>query len=430
MTTSVSSAGAAVLVPVGQPLGKILEPDGAAYYQIRLGADIFRLEMPEAVVWLALHGQRPGTTRGIDRGLLRELDLRERGVADPGPHLEVLLDLGLVIELDHSDPQSRRTFGESYRMLVLQTAVGNSAADPDGYTLTAGAQPTITVDAALLDVLTYSPLHNDLADLSYVRSGPIGTEPEATALADPDALLEYLLGRLPLLLSVNAVYLDSAIDPDAARVAYQASLERPAAVPVSDDDSTPYGLYAVGYQAGARYIWLGLEAVRVRIGYRQHELADEQAWAVWAAAHGVDDGQGVDDSEESICDSAARAGSLSPVHELDSQTERGLVVQPDGDRGLVEFASGHRLEALLAGLGNLADSPGTYYLGIDDDNLITAVPESAYQVWRDAPLSWSLLDAAYAAGRAGSVHELRDYLREVQLLCLRRAAYIDTVRSA
>lgn len=430
MTPSVSSAEAATLLPVGQPLGKVIEPDGAAYYQVRLGTQVFRLEMREAVVWLALHAHRPGSTRGIDRGLLHQLDLADRGVSDPTEDLELLLDLGLVVELDLADDATRRTFAESFRMVALQTVLGNTEQDLDAFTLIAGSQPTVRVDAAIRDVVTHSVRHFDLHGACYVRSGSLGAWPDTAALSDPDTLLEHVTRHLPMLLAVNAVYLDVTVDPTAARSAYEASQDRAVTMPTTDDDTTAYGLYAVGYPAGARYVSLGLESVNVRLGGQELELASAEAWIAWSAAHGVADGDGVDDSEEAIVQSARSAGAPAPVHDLDEQTTRGLIAQPDGDRELVAFAAGHRLEALMAGLGNTTDDPQQYWLGVNDDNLITKVPAAAYDIWRAAPLSWTLLDAAHAADRAGSVAQLREYLGDVQLLCLRRAAYIDRVRTA
>ncbi len=411
-------------MPLGQPLGEHRDADDERYLQVRLGGDIHRLDASAGALWSALHHTRPGTSRGIDRGLLPALDLADRGVADPQRDLELLLDLGLVVELATAAPDQRLAFAESYRLLPLQTVLGNSETDLERFALVAGAQQTVTVDAAMREVLVYAPRAADLYATCFVRSGAIGAAEGFESLGEPEAMVEHTLAAVHPLLAAHAAYFDVAIDAQADAEAAGRRCD-PASVDVGEEHRGGTGIFPVGYQAGATYVWLGLESVRVRVGPAELELANEQAWLLWTAAHGVATADGIDDSEQAICDSAKAAGARSPIFDLDDQQQRGLVARPEGYAGLVELAATHRLEPLLAGLG---EAPDGQLLGGDPGRPVTVLNAEQYAVWRDAHLSASLLDAAYAAGRAGSARDLREYLRLVQLLLLRRAAYLDLVR--
>ena len=426
MTTSVSSPDAALLIPVGQPLGAITERGEPTYYHVRLGTTIHRLELPEATVWLLLHSARPGTSRGMDRGLLAQVDLSERGVDDVAGELEHLLDLGLVIELPPGDKTAQTAFATSYRLLPLQFSIGNTPDDLDSFVLVAGQQPTTRVDLPMLRTLATGLRAPSLAIACYTESGGIAVTLEDSRFDDPDYLAEHLVRSLHGVLGVHGAYLDLAIDLDTDAAAPQGG--KPAEV--TDDEVTEsYGVYARGYLEGARYIWLGLEGVIVALGGRELELKDEAAWFTWTAAHGVAAGDGVDDSIDAICASAREAGAPQPIFDVDDLTARQLIKQPQTSAELIELAAGNRLHPLLAGIGTGAEGGGDHQLGIDPERPVTTLPADAYEVWRTAPLSRTLLHAAHAAGRAGTVSELREYLRIVQLLCLRRAAFIDAAQA-
>lgn len=439
VTRSVSSPSAAVLLPLGQPLGSIVELDGGAHLRVRLGGEIYRLDEPSAVMWRTLHRPRPGTSRGIDRGLLQTLDLSALGVPDPTAQVELLLDLGLAVELALTAPEVRQAFADGYRLLPLQNVLGNTESELGDFALLAGGtHRTVVVDAALRDVLIYGPRESDLYGTCYVRSGAFAAAEDLAELAEPDAFVEHVLSHVHALLDVHAAYFDLAITPDGDERARAARLD-PASLLTGpgdgrrdddqrDDGDDDQGIYAVGFLAGARRMWLGLQSVNIRVAGQELELANDEAWLLWTAAHGVADGAGIDDREQAICDAARAAGAPSPIFDLDDQQQRGMVVRPDGASGLVEFAATHRLEPLLCGIGNTASDPATYRLGITEEQPLIELSEEEHAVWRDAHLSASLLDAAHAAGRAGSAADLREYLRVVQVLSLRRAAYIDRVR--
>lgn len=426
MTSSASTVGAGLLIPVGQPLGVIAEPGGPTAYHVRLGTTIHRLGLPEATVWLWLHSVRPGTTRGPDRGSLAQVDLADRGVDDIAGEVEHLLGLGLVIELPPGDKALTTAFAMSYRLVPLQFSIGNTPGDFESYVLVAGQEPTTRVDLPMLRTLAEGLRAPSMAIACYTESGGIAIKLEDSRYDDPDYLAEHLVRTLHVVLAVQAAYLDVALEPGETDDARKASLDRTAVI--DDAAIESYGVYARGYLTGARYMWLGLEGVIVSLGGRELELKDEASWFTWTAAHGVADGEGLDDSIDAICAIARDAGAPQPIFDIDDLTARRLMEQPQTGAELIEFAATNRLEPLLAGIGNGVEHPNEYWLGVDPQRPVTSVPAQAYEVWRTAPLSYSLLDAAHAAGRAGSVSDLRAYLRVVQLLCLRRAAFIDEVR--
>lgn len=427
MTRSVSSPVAAILVPVGQPLGVVVEDDGSTYLRVRIGPEIHRLDESSASMWNALHRTRPGTDRGIDRGLLAAV--RPAAVTDPDREVDLLLDLGLVVEVAVSAPEVRQAFGDSYRLLPLQEILGNSDGEQHAHSLVAGGtHRTLAIDTPLRDVLIYAPREDDLYGTCYVRSGALAADEEWSRLSDPDAYLEHVLQHVHPLLERHAAYFDLALEPSPPRVHTAkagdpgAELGAPEAI---EDDSEDECLFAVGYPSGARYMWLGLESVNIRVGDDELELATDQAWLVWLAAHGKVDGLTVDDSEQTICAMARDAGVPAPIFEVDDQQLRGMVVRSGIGPELFQFAATHRLEPLLCGLGNSADEPDRYVLGIDPENPLVDLSAEQYAVWRDAHLSASLLDAARAAE---DTIDLRQYLRVVQHLSVRHAAYIDQVR--
>lgn len=423
--TRASAPDVPVLIPLGQPLGKIFGPGGSARYQVRLGDEVYPLEMPEAAVWLQLHSARPGTLRGMDRGLLAALDI-DRGAVDSELSLELLLELGLVAEVPLGSMTARSTFADGYRLLPLQTCIGNSQDAGDVFVLMAGDQRTVGIDAVMRQVLATGPTEGSLASTCNILSGALSVVPETSELGTEDALVEFVLGRVHGPLSAHGCYFDRAI---ALRVQPAAGDSGDAGiVAIAEDDDTEYGTYGIGYLAGARYGRFGLTGIDVRLGREMVELPDRASWLTWTYAHGVDESGRIVDAPDRIIDAATKSGVEAAHGHLRHLTNAGVVVQPDGDE-ILEMAASHRVEPLLAGLGAPPDEPGTYYLGVNADEIVVALTGEEYELWRSAHLSESLLEAATAAGRAGTVDDLVGFLRVIQSLTVKRAAYLDRVRT-
>ncbi|WP_106848866.1 hypothetical protein [Blastococcus sp. Marseille-P5729] len=425
--TRASSPDVPVLIPLGQPLGKIFESDDEAHYQVRLGSEVYRLSMAEAAVWLQLHAARPGTLRGMDRGLLAALDI-DRGAIDSSRGLELLLELGLVAEVQLGLPVARDSFAEAYRLLPLQTCIGNSEEASDVFTLAAGDQRTVGVDAVLRQVLVSGPTEASLDSCCDILSGALSVAPETAELGTGQALVEFVLGRVHGPLSAHACYFDRAIELSLATADAARESSATAQVTVDEDDRTEYGTYGVGYLAGARHGRFGLTGIDVRLGREMAELPDVASWLTWSYAHGFYEDGRLQDDPAQIIEAAGRAGVDAAAGHLRHLSNTGLVQQPDGAE-VIEMAATHRFEPLLAGIGATPDEPGTFYLGVNADQVVTALTDAEYEVWRSAHLSESLLLAAKDAGRADSVADLVDYLRDVQALTVKRAGYLDLVRT-
>lgn len=416
-----------ILIPLGQPLGNVLQPDGATRYEVRLGATVVHLESEDARLWSALHQTRPGAARGLSRAEATRLDIGP-GV-EPSWRLDALLADGLVVELDLRDDQAVADAGRRFRLLPLHVCVGNSEQSPDSYTMRAGGVPSVSVDAVTLDVLASGPPEACRADCTDVLSGALGVDPDHAELGDPTELTRHVLRRVHGLLAAHAAYLDLAVvlDYDLHPELPRPQRVDPASVIVPEGDRTEYGTYSVGYQLGAVYFALGLRHVRLRIGRTVHTWPDVDSSLVWGAAGGVLVGNRLTDDADAARAVAEAAGARRVRYHRDLMTAAGVIQQPDGAE-LVAIAAAHRVEPLLAGLGHAASDPDRFVLGTRDGQAVVELSASDHEVWRLAHLEESILDAAAAQRRARTIEDLFDYMRSVQRLWFYGAAYIDRVR--
>lgn len=410
-----------MLIPLGQPLGQTVEANGDSWYRVRLGSTTYRLTGPQAEVWLAAHLTRPSAETGIDRALLATMDMAAVGVSDPLAEVDLLIALGLLVELDLIDREAVQAFSEQFRLQALQLSIGNSPTMPESYTLMAG-QATTTVDAVMHRIVASCSVFEDIRTMCFAESGALIEREQTEPFGDPEQLIFYVLLRLHVALAAHAVFVDLAHDMTGRR--QQQAAAREIELGTDPNDETPLGVYAVGYCAGAVFDGADLRSFSVVVGHGWLELQGPEELATWTAAHGVVVEDGADDSLAAICGLARELGATLPIFDIDALAERGLVAEIIGGKELVEFAANHRLQWLQVGIGNTSAEPGMYALGPTPDGPLMTLTEREFAVWRDAPLRWSLLAAANDAGMAGSVAELRDYLRFVQQLCAVRAAYI------
>lgn len=198
-------------------------------------------------------------------------------------------------------------------------------------------------------------------------------------------------------------------------------------------------LLAVGHSLGPVHLAPGAPADHhaVRVGWQTHRLTDPDQVLAWRCGHGAPDAPPA--SRDDVLCAAAAAGVTDPEGVLRALVAAGLVADvTDDDAG--DFARAHRVQPLLAGLGNSADDT------LDSIGLVGLPPTArvrprVFEVWRWAhlwPDLWSAAEglAAASAGDGGdggpsrptAQDELPGLLDAVQVLLAAGAVYLDVAR--
>lgn len=104
---------------------------------------------------------------------------------------------------------------------------------------------------------------------------------------------------------------------------------------------------------------------QVRVGAEVNRLDDEQ-FAIWGLAHGTPDRQPDQAWNREAVLTAGRRGGIERAEEiLESLVDDHLLVETTpGTDSAVDFARGHRLVPLMLGLGNTAEEPWIYSVGL------------------------------------------------------------------
>lgn len=136
---------------------------------------------------------------------------------------------------------------------------------------------------------------------------------------------------------------------------------------------------------------------QVRVGAKINRLDDEQ-FAIWGLAHGVA-GRPPEESwnRQSVLAVARRAGIGRAEEILESLVDDGLLVEATpGTDSAVDFARRHRLVPLMLGLGNTAEEPWIYSVGLLGMPVVQ-VSAMAYDLYEWAHLDANLWAACEAA---------------------------------
>ncbi|MGI8647183.1 MAG: hypothetical protein ACR2JX_02995 [Mycobacteriales bacterium] len=120
------------------------------------------------------------------------------------------------------------------------------------------------------------------------------------------------------------------------------------------------------------------ESVDIRLGEELISIPSG-AYAVWAAAHGE---PGVDSGMPRAATIAAAAQLVDePDRWFDQLTARSLLVElPDTPQARQRFARSHRVLPLALGLGNSAEHPDRFIVGMVGAPAVT-LPASAFLAW-------------------------------------------------
>lgn len=212
----------------------------------------------------------------------------------------------------------------------------------------------------------------------------------------------------------------------------------------SPANTTPL-IFPVGHYLGAHYPHAGadLDCHVIRIGWEIYRIEGNEQFGVWALAHGVPD-----QSDEptpwtrAALEGAARATGLPAVAgALDFLFTKDLIIEvtpetPDA----VEFAKVCRLRSLLVGLGNTADDPLHYGIGLPGGQPVMRATAFDYELWKWGHACdniWHVCQVLAQAGRDIAPNDpgqtdperiLTRVLAAIQNLVAHGAAYLDEAR--
>lgn len=138
---------------------------------------------------------------------------------------------------------------------------------------------------------------------------------------------------------------------------------------------------------------------QVRVGPDIVRLGDDQ-FAVWGLAHGAPDRPADEPWTARSVVAAARAQGIGTAEEVlvGLLADYLLFEVTLGQRAAVEFAARHRLVPLMLGLGNSAEDPRVYSVGLPGQPLVT-MSSLAYDLYQWAHLDndlWSACEGAAA----------------------------------
>jgi hypothetical protein len=191
--------------PVGQ-LIRVRAPEDE--FHVRVGAELQRLTSTDFSVWAMAHGPADHVPRPWTSAELAE-QARTVGLADAPDRLARLQEAGLVA-LAAPGTESGVALAQRVRMVPLVLGLGNSAENPDAYSVGLPGRPLAVLSAAAYDLFEWATMETSLwraCQGAAATAARVGIEdPQAS---DPEALLAALLEDLHRLLTPNAVCLDT-----------------------------------------------------------------------------------------------------------------------------------------------------------------------------------------------------------------------------
>lgn len=202
---------AKLLFPIGHCIGAYhdLPASDDHFTQVRVGAEINRLDDEQFAIWGLAHGVagRPPEESWNRQSVLAVA--RRAGIGRAEEILESLVDDDLLVEATPGT-DSAVDFARRHRLVPLMLGLGNTAEEPWIYSVGLLGMPIVQVSAMAYDLYEWAHLDANLwaaceaAAATAVRVGI--DDPMAT---DPLQMLHALVGTLHVMLSPNAAFLDS-----------------------------------------------------------------------------------------------------------------------------------------------------------------------------------------------------------------------------
>jgi hypothetical protein len=191
------------------PIGQLIRVRASEdEFHVRVGAELQRLTSTDFSVWAMAHGPadhvpRPWTGEEL------AAQARTVGLADAADRLARLQEAGLIAFAAPGTP-SGVALAQRVRMVPLVLGLGNSAENPDAYSVGLPGRPLAVLSAAAYDLFEWATMETSLwraCQGAAATAARVGIEdPQAS---DPEALLASLLEDLHRLLTPNAVCLDT-----------------------------------------------------------------------------------------------------------------------------------------------------------------------------------------------------------------------------
>lgn len=191
-----------LVLPIGHLHGS--GPGGAL---VRVGPEQVELDDTRFAVWSLAHGlpDRASAEPWTPQALLATA--AAQGLGDLQATLDDLVADRLVRLVD---PGAGVRFAEQHRLVPLVLGLGNDPAAVTTWSLGLLGQPLVQVTGTTLDLFQHADLDTDLwnavRNVARVARESGYTDPAAT---DPERVLADVLGTLHVLLSTNAVCLDT-----------------------------------------------------------------------------------------------------------------------------------------------------------------------------------------------------------------------------
>jgi hypothetical protein len=191
------------------PIGQLIRVRAADdEFHVRVGADLQRLSAADFSVWAMTHGPadhvpRPWTVDEL------AVQARTVGLADAPDRLVRLHETGLVA-FAAPGTESGLALAQRVRMVPLVLGLGNSAGNPDAYSVGLPGRPLAVLSAAAYDLFEWSTMETSLwraCQGAASTAARVGIDDPLAS--DPEAVLTALLADLHRLLTPNAVCLDT-----------------------------------------------------------------------------------------------------------------------------------------------------------------------------------------------------------------------------
>lgn len=204
-------------------------------------------------------------------------------------------------------------------------------------------------------------------------------------------------------------------------------------------------IFPVGHYIGAHYEYPGadLDFHVVRIGWEIYRIEGNEQFGVWALAHGVPvPGDETQSWTRPALEGAARATGLPSLGgALEALFTKDLIVEVVPETAdAVDFAKVVRPRSLLVGLGNTADDPLHYGIGLPGGQPVMRATAFDYELWKwghACDSLWHVCQVLAQAGRDVAPNEpeqteperiLTRVLAAVQNLVAHGAVYLDEAR--
>lgn len=188
-------------------------------------------------------------------------------------------------------------------------------------------------------------------------------------------------------------------------------------------------VFPIGHYVGERHPD-GLQLVRVGL---VHQTMTPDEFGVWVLAHGT--GDATSWAETDLLALAAQANLPGVPAAIERLTSVGALARVARDQR-VAFAETYRLEPLLVGLGNSAEDPDTFAVGLPGLPPVAMVSAESYELWQWSAISPSLWHTCEVrakvdvglGGPAGAADLVDDVLDELRPLLANSCAYLDLAR--